>query len=317
MGKSKRGGRGGGRKMFIANAEELELRNQQFADQAEARRARRGDSDEEDEDESEDNGHGKSEGEVSVFKVGAERSGDGMAAAMGRTKNPNAGNDPKVAPKMMKLKDLKSMGDALPAADPDAGMTRKQREALDAERKAAEYLKRRMAGETSEAKKDLERLKEVRARREAQKQKREAEGRAPGWTEKVSSEEESDGSDDSDEDRDEDSDSDSENADKARKVSKSKALKASKSGGKRAEDEPASLGAMSKELAEKKKKAAAAPADDEAGGEANVPMLKAMEIKKMNPNELKENLKARNLSIQGSKKDLAKRLQDYENERAS
>lgn len=305
--------------MFIANVEELELRNQQFADQAEARKARRGDSDEEDEDGDGEGGEGggdaqgEGEGEAvkSVFKIGGEGGGGvSMAAAMGKTKNPNANNDPKVAPKMMKLKDLKSMGDALPAADPDAGMTRKQREVLDAERKAEEYLRRRMAGETSEAKKDLERLKEIRARREAQKQKREAEGKAPGWTEKVSSEDEDD--DDSDEE-DSDDDSDSDIAGKANKVKASK----SKSGGKKAADEPVSLGAMSKELAEKKKKAAAAPVDDDAGGVGDMPALKAMDIKKMNPNELKEHLKARNLPIQGAKKDLAKRLQDYETERAA
>ena len=98
-----------------------------------------------------------------------------------------------------------------------------------------------MAGETAEAKKDLERLKEVRARREAQKRKREAEGRAPGWTETI----DTDDSDDSDEDSDEDSDSD--NAGKATKASKTK-------GSKKGPEQPVSLGAMSKELAEKKRR---------------------------------------------------------------
>lgn len=39
-----------------------------------------------------------------------------------------------------------------------------------------------ITGETAEAKKDLERLAEVRRRREEAAKKRELEGRAPGWS---------------------------------------------------------------------------------------------------------------------------------------
>ena len=72
----KRGGRGGGRKMFIANVEELEMRNQQFADQAEARKARRADSDDDDDDDDDEEGgeEGGKEGGAAVdtvFKVAA------------------------------------------------------------------------------------------------------------------------------------------------------------------------------------------------------------------------------------------------------
>jgi hypothetical protein len=43
-------------------------------------------------------------------------------------------------------------------------------------------MRRHLAGETEQAKKDLERLAQVRARREAAAKMREAEGRAAGWT---------------------------------------------------------------------------------------------------------------------------------------
>jgi hypothetical protein len=300
-------GRGSGRKMYIANVEELALREGQIEEQREARRARRGESDDEEEDSGDDDNDneesgGKEAAGGSVFKFeGGEKA---PAGGSGKTKPPNAANDPKIAPKMMKLKDLKTMGDALPQVDPEAGMTRKQREALDAEKKHEEYLKRRMAGETPEARKDLERLKEIRAKREAQKKMREEAGRAPGWK----PDSDGSGSEDSGSDSDEDSDSDSdEEANKAAKAKKAAAKKVEKG----AREQPVSLGAMSKEKAAEKKKAAAAPADN--GGD--LPLLKAIDIKKMNPNELKEHLKARNLSIQGAKKDLAKRLQDFDTAR--
>jgi Casein kinase substrate phosphoprotein PP28 len=40
-------------------------------------------------------------------------------------------------------------------------------EALEAQRKKEEYMRRHLAGETEQAKKDLARLAEVKARREA------------------------------------------------------------------------------------------------------------------------------------------------------
>ena len=53
-------------------------------------------------------------------------------------------------------------------------------------------------------------------------------------------------------------------------------------------------------------------AGGEGDGKQNVPKLKSIEIKKMNPTALKGALKERNLSIQGQKKDLMQRLIDYE-----
>lgn len=52
--------------------------------------------------------------------------------------------------------------------------------------------------------------------------------------------------------------------------------------------------------------AAEEAADDQ--GDAELEMFTSIQIKKMNPKQLKEALKARDLPIQGSKKDLAARL---------
>jgi hypothetical protein len=61
-----------------------------------------------------------------------------------------------------------------------------------------------------------------------------------------------------------------------------------------------------------KKKAAAQAVEDSKAGPAK---LSNMEIKKLNGDALKEALKARNLDLQGQKKDLMKRLSDYESAR--
>jgi hypothetical protein len=62
-----------------------------------------------------------------------------------------------------------------------------------------------------------------------------------------------------------------------------------------------------------KKKAAAQGEDKEGKGADGGPAkVSSMEIKKMNGDALKEHLKARGLDVQGQKKDLMKRLLDYE-----
>jgi hypothetical protein len=66
--------------------------------------------------------------------------------------------------------------------DEFAGMNRKEREAVEAQRKHEEYMRRTAAGETEQGRRDLERLAIVKKRREEDRLKREAEGRAPGWT---------------------------------------------------------------------------------------------------------------------------------------
>lgn len=154
------------------------------------------------------------------------------------------------------------------------------REALAAAKAREDYLRRHMAGETEQAKKELARLAEVRARREAAAKKREEEGRAPGWTQ--SGIESSSDSDDSGDDEE----------------PKEKSAPAPKV-------VPPSI-AKKKAAVEAEEAAAAASAD---GGP---PKLNAMDIKKMNGDALKDHLKERGLSTQGQKKDLMKRLVDYE-----
>eukprot|EP00605_Chrysophyceae_sp_TOSAG23-4_P000770 GSChrysophyteH1.ASY1.ANO1.859.1 assembled CDS len=232
MGKSKGGrggGRGGGRKMYIQNEDELALRNNEVAEQAEARRIRRDEGEDESDDDNEVGG-----GEPdSVFTMA------GGVKPMKTKANPNLATN---QAKGIKLKDLKSLGDALPQVDPTVGMNRKEREAVEAKKKHEEYMRRHLAGETDEAKREIAKLAEVRARREAAAAKR------------------------------------------------------------------AETGTMTKEVAEKKRAKAAAPASEDTASEK----LSSMEIKKMNPNALKDALKARNLDIQGQKKDLMKRLADFE-----
>jgi hypothetical protein len=129
-------------------------------------------------------------------------------------------------------------------------------------------------GKTDAAKADMKRLAEVRRRREEAEKKCVAEGRKPGWTE--NGVEESDGSDSDEEEE---------------KTAKPKAATAVPS------------------AAEAKKKAAAMETVDTSG---EIPKLSSIEIKKMNADAVKEHLKTRGLSTQGQKKDLMKRLVDYE-----
>jgi hypothetical protein len=263
--------------MYIQNEDELALRNNEVAEQAEARRIRR----DEGEDESDgDNEVGGGEPD-SVFTMA------GGVKPMKTKANPNLATN---QAKGIKLKDLKSLGDALPQVDPTVGMNRKEREAVEAKKKHEEYMRRHLAGETDEAKREIAKLAEVRARREAAAAKRTETGRAPGWVMPDSSDS---GSDDSD------SDSDSADEPQSKVGSKQKKVKAGA---------PKDLGTMTKEVAEKKRAKAAAPASEDTASEK----LSSMEIKKMNPNALKDALKARNLDIQGQKKDLMKRLADFE-----
>lgn len=188
--------------------------------------------------------------------------------------------------KMIKIKDLANAAEVI--EDPEtAGMNRKEREAVEAARKKEEYQKRHMAGQTEEARKELEKLKIVRARREADRLKREAEGRAPGWS--ATGIESSSDDDSSDEDVP-----------------------------KKSKNAPPVLS----EAAARKKAAAAAPVEEvkdlkkSNGKDDELPILKGIDIKKMNGDALKDALKARGLDFQGQKKDLMKRLQDFDSARA-
>ena len=65
-----------------------------------------------------------------------------------------------------------------------------------------------------------------------------------------------------------------------------------------------------------KKKAAAAEIVTESTDSSKLEVLKAMDIKKMNGDSLKDHLKARGLDLQGAKKDLIQRLIDFEKSRS-
>jgi len=177
------------------------------------------------------------------------------------------------------------------------------REAIEAERRKEEYQRRHMAGETEAANRELAMLAIVRKRREEAKAKREAEGRKPGMSKaglpedfKLVNDEDDDGEDDDDDDEDEET-KDSAGVDATKKVSAA----------------PSIVPPTASEIALKKKEAALAPAPSTEDGPVK---LKAMDIKKMNGDALKEHLKARNLDTQGQKKDLMKRLLDFEAARA-
>jgi hypothetical protein len=176
------------------------------------------------------------------------------------------------------------------AAEGD-GMNRKEKEAAEAKRKQEDYMRRHLAGETEEARKDLERLALVRKKREEDAAARLAQGRAPGWTANGV---------ESDDDDDSSSDDSDDGKPKAPKAPKAAAA-------------PAAAPALT--AAQAKKKAAAleeSPAASAPGGATEVTVLKSMDIKKMNGDALKDALKERGLEIQGAKKDLTKRLLDYE-----
>ena len=90
-------------------------------------------------------------------------SSDGGKAPIA-THNPNL-----VSNKMKKIKDLTLEEVAKPQ------LNRKEREALEAERKKAAYQKLHAEGKTDEAKADMERLRLIRMQREDAARKREAE----------------------------------------------------------------------------------------------------------------------------------------------
>jgi SAP domain len=125
---------------------------------------------------------------------------------------------------------------------------------------------------------------------------REAEGRKPGMSKQgIEEESESDSSDDDDDDSDED---EGEKKKPAAKVKPS----------------PAQLTIAAKKRAaaagdeDKVEEKSAGKVDKNAGPEK----LKAMDIKKMNGDALKDHLKERKLDLQGQKKDLIQRLLDFE-----
>lgn len=152
-------------------------------------------------------------------------------------------------------------------------------------------MKRHLALQTEEARRDMERLALVRRRREEAAKAREAEGRPPGMSATGLP---------SDDDDDDDEDDESDEEDEAPKKPAAVAAK------------PAAP--VLSEVQAKKRAAAIETAP--AAGSGEVPKLNSMDIKKLNGDALKDALKERGLDIQGQKKDLIKRLTDYEKARA-
>lgn len=296
-----RGGRGGGGKMYVMNVEEMALRDEEQQIHSEIREKRRAEADEE----------GKPEGaEASPSPAGGgggKTAGGKVEAAEASTvfgfekvKKAVASVETDEEPvKVQKPKAVK-LEEGVPMVDETEPGNRKQREAAEAIRKKEEYMRRHLAGETPEAKADIARLAKIREKREADAKKRAETGRAPGMSQTgLPSDSESD-----------DSDSDDEEGAKP---------KAKASGGAPSAPVPAPAAPIVLSATQAKKKAAAletVPAAAAGGGGGAAEVLKAIDIKKMNGDALKDALRERGLDTQGAKKDLLKRLLDHEAARA-
>jgi len=178
-----------------------------------------------------------------------------------------------------------------------------------------------MIGETEQARKDLERLAIVRKRREEAAQKRAAEGRPAGWT--PTGIQSSDSDSDSDDDSDDDAAVNQKGPPKPKGPVKGPAPSSSTATSSSSSSAPVNKQALAIQAEEKalaiavaaKKKAAAlgeGESNAEVASDGGPAKLKSMDIKKMNGDQLKDHLKARKLDVQGQKKDLMKRLIDYE-----
>ena len=156
MGRGRGRGRGRGKRM-VTSAEDLALRNEQQAAYQQKRAARRGE-DGEDASESEDDlpeFDAEAAEAMRNARDTSEKTTKKKSTTEGliKTANPNA-------PTKQHLK-MSQLGDAKPE------LTRREREELDRQRRAAAYAKKHAAGQTDEAKADLERLRAAKARREA------------------------------------------------------------------------------------------------------------------------------------------------------
>ncbi|TMW69848.1 hypothetical protein Poli38472_002004 [Pythium oligandrum] len=182
----------GGERSFVTSLEEMSIRNNLEEQKQRARKVRRddgeeGDDDDEDEDdddesdsdEEEDANNGPAFERVQTNSLfGFSQSANGPTiqekpkkakgvAGIVKVENPN-----RAAPsnKVMKAKNLPT------DAPVEQQLSRREREALEKEAATARYMKKHLAGETEEAKKDLARLAEVKRRREeAERRKKEEE----------------------------------------------------------------------------------------------------------------------------------------------
>ncbi|KAG3097011.1 hypothetical protein PI124_g15705 [Phytophthora idaei] len=177
----------GATRKFVTSLEEMTLRDEQ----EEQKRKVRGEDEEESGSDDESDSDEEGEELVAFERVqtnslfGFSNKADGPAlqqekkkvgfAAIAKTQNPNS---KKKANKVMKAKDMDE--NAAPQQ-----LSRREREAIEKERAAAYYLKKHLAGETDEAKKDLARLAEVKRRREEADQRKKEEEAAAAEREKA------------------------------------------------------------------------------------------------------------------------------------
>lgn len=160
-------------------------------------------------------------------------------------------------------------------------MSRKEREEVEKIQRQKEYQRRHDAGETDEAKADLGRLKEIKARREKEAKKKEDEKKAK-------------------------------EAESAKKIAASHRMTDDQKKEKAAKKE------KKDKKAKKEKKDKKAKEEDSmfefdlsSDSEDDTELLEPRVVKKMNPSQCKEKLKELGLAIQGNKKDLQQRLLDF------
>lgn len=161
MGRGRGRGRGGGRgKRMVTSADDLELRNEQQAAFQARRAARRGEAGESGSDDEEAPEDADRDAQLEAMRAARQGNDEPKkapkkkgAAAVIKTANPNG---PQTHVKMSALANVK----------PE--LTRREREEIEKQRKQAAYQKRHAEGKTDEFKGDMERLKQAKARREAQ-----------------------------------------------------------------------------------------------------------------------------------------------------
>ena len=144
---------------MVTSAEDLALRNEQQAAYQQKRAARRGE-DGDDASESDDELPEFDAEAAEAMRAARENTGEktqkkkSTTEGLIKTANPNA-------PQKQHMKMSQLDGGQKPE------LTRREREELDRQRRAAAYAKKHAAGQTDEAKADLERLRAAKARREA------------------------------------------------------------------------------------------------------------------------------------------------------
>lgn len=293
MGKKGKGGRGAGKKVFIQNVEEMTIRDRQFEEERDARIKRRAGSDDEDEEEGKATENANEATEEIQFEKSVDQEPEKLSNQKEIKPQASVANNQNIVKKAEKTpKVQKEAPKQTEIVDYDVGLTRKQRDALEEIRKREEYMRRHLAGETEEARADLARLALVRKRREETAKKRIEEGRPAGMSKTgLPSDSEAD---------DSSSDDDEEEGGASNKPTKIKSSTSS----------TAVVTPVMSELQAKKK--AAATADVEKVSADGPIRLKAMDVKKMSGDALKDALRERGLDVQGQKKDLMKRLVDFE-----